>query len=200
MIHTDASRQIIQKYVPTAAVDYCLDLLNHYGFRLKITRSRKTKLGDYRFLSQEQKHVITVNNDLNRYQFLVTYLHEVAHLITFESHQNRIQPHGKEWKNNFRDLLEPLNKSSVFPQHLMEVVDLFLKTPKASSCADPTLFKALGQYDGKKDGGKCWLTWNLETFFNSITDYFRKNSRSEPGLFVWTLRRVSNTLYRKWLQ
>lgn len=75
---------ILEKYVPPASTDYCHQLLYRYGFRLKITRSRKTKLGDYRFLSVQKKHVITVNHDLNPFQFLITYIHEVAHLVTFE--------------------------------------------------------------------------------------------------------------------
>ncbi len=147
-------RQIFEKYVPLAAVDYCLDLLSHFGFQFKITRSRKTRLGDYRFLSQQRKHMITVNHDLNRFQFLVTYLHEVAHLITFESHQHRVLPHGKEWKNNFGKLLEDLNLPSIFPEDLRSVIDTYLRNPKASSCADPTLFKVLSKYDIKNNGEK----------------------------------------------
>ncbi len=151
-IHT--TRQIFEKYVPEAAVDYCSDLLNHYGFQFKITRSRKTKLGDYRFLSHTRKHVITVNHDLNKFQFLVTYLHEVAHLITFESHQHRVQPHGIEWKRNFSELLVDMNISSIFPEELGSIIQSYIKNPKASSCADPTLFKALSKYDVKKNGEK----------------------------------------------
>lgn len=154
MTAINPTRQIFEKYVPLAAADYCFDLLSHYGFQFKITRSRKTKLGDYRFLSQERKHMITVNHDLNRFQFLVTYLHEVAHLITFELHQHRVLPHGKEWKNNFRKLLEDLNLPSIFPEDLRSVIDTYLRNPKASSCADPTLFKALSRYDTKKNGEK----------------------------------------------
>ena len=154
MNENQAERRVFQKYVPSTAVDYCLDLFNQYGFLFKITRSRKTKLGDYRFLTKEKRHVITVNYDLNRYQFLVTYIHEVAHLVTFESYQDKVLPHGKEWKNNFRMLMEPVNHAAVFPYNLLSVINSYLKNPRASSCADPTLFKALRSYDEVDDGRK----------------------------------------------
>ncbi|MEQ9423919.1 MAG: SprT-like domain-containing protein [Cyclobacteriaceae bacterium] len=143
------SKELFKKYVPTPAIDYCYDLWQHHGFQLKITKSRSSKLGDYRYVHKERRHYITVNHDLNHYQFLMTYLHEVAHLITFEQYQSAVMPHGKEWKSIFKNLLIPMMRQGAFPKDLTPVIYKFLSKPKASSCADPDLFKALSKYDGE---------------------------------------------------
>ena len=75
---------IFKRFVPLEAANYCLALYQQYGFEFKIKKSRRTKFGDYQFEPAQQKLIITINNDLNHYAFLITYLHEVAHLITFE--------------------------------------------------------------------------------------------------------------------
>ena len=49
---------------------------------------------------------ITINNDLNKYRFLITLIHEMAHLVTFKD-MPRSKPHGKEWKINFQRLMLP---------------------------------------------------------------------------------------------
>ena len=143
---------ILDKFVPAESVHYCHELLYRYGFKLRITKSRKTKLGDYRFLASEKKHLITINHDLNPYQFLITYIHEVAHLVTFERYQNQVRPHGEEWKHNFKYLLNPMIEIGVFPHDLTLAIEKYMSNPKASSCADPYLFRALSNYDQKIDG------------------------------------------------
>ncbi|MCK5366987.1 MAG: SprT-like domain-containing protein, partial [Cyclobacteriaceae bacterium] len=100
--------QILQNQVPENAVHYCLDLWETIPFNFKVTRKRNSKLGDYRFDQRNGSHSISVNFDLNQYSFLITYIHELAHLLTTERFGRKSQPHGKEWKSNFRELMEPV--------------------------------------------------------------------------------------------
>jgi len=76
--------EIFERFLPPGSANYCHDLWRKHGFEFKIKKGRKTKLGDYRYDPRQKKHTITINNDLNSYSFLITYLHEVAHLITLE--------------------------------------------------------------------------------------------------------------------
>ena len=39
-----------------------------------------------------------MNNNLNKYSFLITITHEIAHMMIWEKHQNKVDPHGEEWK------------------------------------------------------------------------------------------------------
>ncbi len=124
-----------------------MKLWQHHGFVFRIKRKRATKLGDYKYDPRSRKHTITVNNDLNPYSFLITYIHEVAHLVTYKKHKRSVPPHGREWKNSFKELMIPLLNTTVFPQELLKHVVHYLRNPSASSCNDHNLTMALAGYD-----------------------------------------------------
>jgi SprT protein len=140
--------EIFSKFVPPNAVAYCCKLLDYFGFEFQIKKSRQTKLGDYRFDSSTNKHAITINNDLNQFAFLVTYIHEVAHLVTYKESGRKVSPHGSEWKNNFVKAMQPVLNAEVFPPNVLRALQNYFKNPKASSCSDPVLFQVLRQFDG----------------------------------------------------
>lgn len=141
------SESIFERFVPEKAIKYCAKLYDYFGFEFKIKKSRQTKLGDYRYDRKADKHTITINNDLNPFSFLVTYIHEVAHLVTFKEHGRKVSPHGTEWKNNFRKAMSPVLNEEVFPQNVYLALSNYFKNPKASSCSDPVLYNVLRQFD-----------------------------------------------------
>lgn len=140
--------KIFQKYLPATAVDYCASLWLEHKFYLRITKPRATKLGDYCY-NPAKGHSITVNANLNKYAFLITYLHEVAHLVVQKSYVRRKEPHGKEWKEAFRKLLDPVMSLQVFPDNILKALQHYYKNPKASSNGHEGLALALRQYDLK---------------------------------------------------
>jgi hypothetical protein len=109
---------IFQQYLPESTADYCFNLWKQYQFNFKVTRPRHSKLGDYCF-RRDRGHQITVNANLNPYSFLVTYIHEVAHLQTFKQYGNKPEPHGKEWKRYFRKTFQPLLIPEILPTALI---------------------------------------------------------------------------------
>jgi SprT protein len=142
---------VFQRFVPELAVDYCVHLYEHLNFEFKIKKARRTKFGDYRLDRKTGQQTITINNDLNPYAFLITYLHEIAHLKTFQVFGNQIAPHGEEWKNTFKEVSIPIITQSVFPNEIQKQVVSYLSNPKASSCSDPVLYELLKQYDPASD-------------------------------------------------
>ena len=137
---------MISKKVPQAAVAYCYELWKQHPFVFKITRSRSSKLGDYRFDPKNGSHTVTVNHDLSAYQFLITYIHEVAHRVAHR-HRSGLKPHGPEWKSTFRNLILPILTPDVFPDDVLRVLARHMRNPKASTAGDPILVKVLAQYD-----------------------------------------------------
>lgn len=133
-------------YFPVQAADYCCQLWEKWEFDFKVVAPRKTRLGDFRF-QIGKKPVITVNNNLNPYSFLITYLHEVAHCIVFRSHRKRVAPHGKEWKSTFASLLSPVLSEAIFPKHVLNALIKYAVNPKASTTTDAPLMLALQQVD-----------------------------------------------------
>lgn len=143
-------RAILQNYLPAASIPQLLSWLSESNVQLSISKSRSTKLGDYRPPYRVKYHKISVNHDLNKYQFLLTLVHELAHLKTFEAHKNKVSPHGKEWKSNFRELMQPFLNEAVFPADLLEPVKKYLVNP-SSSTSNTALLKEFRRYDGPKD-------------------------------------------------
>ncbi len=145
------ARKILLKYIPDQSVDQVLHLINsHKELSLKITRSRTTKLGDYRKINNFQ-HRITVNNNLNNYQFLLTLLHEIAHFLTYKEYGRRVKPHGKEWKYVFSKLLLAYIKPEIFPKELIPLLLNYAKNPKASTAGDGDLYVKLSKYDKNRN-------------------------------------------------
>ncbi len=140
------------KYLPSPFVDDVVELFLGNTVRFKIVKGRKTKLGDFRAGINGEKHQITINGDLNPYAFLITTLHEFAHLTTFENHGRKVAPHGQEWKNNFRTLLLPIINSKKLPKDIEEALVNSLVNTKASSCSDHQLSRVLHRYDISKEG------------------------------------------------
>lgn len=140
---------ILHKHLPDAAVDYCHSLWKASPFHLKITNSRHSKAGDFYCSNKQEIPRITLNNDLNPYLFLLTYVHEVAHLYVFNQHNRNIAPHGREWKHTFQQLLQPLLQPAFFPEPALTLLIRHMQNPKASSFADAALTKALRSFDPK---------------------------------------------------
>lgn len=139
--------KIISRYVPAGSTGYCTAIWDRHKFSFKVTRTRRSKLGDYRFHQVKKQHIITVNGSLNRYGFLITFIHEAAHMIHFELRGNNDTPHGAQWKNIFRELMAPLLNDNIFPPDLLHQLKIHMKNPKASSYSDPVLARLIRQYD-----------------------------------------------------
>lgn len=139
--------EYLRQFIPEAAVPRVLQYLHHYRVHLTITRERKTVLGDYRHATPEATHRISVNSSLNKYAFLITLIHELAHLVTFTEYGHRVAPHGREWKNHYAVLLSDFIQMPVFPQDVLQALQESLHDLPASSCSDENLMRILRSYD-----------------------------------------------------
>ncbi len=137
---------VLINYLPERAVVPCMELIKGNGVHLKIVNERVTRHGDYRRHGNGQ-HQITVNATLNKYRFLITLVHEIAHLVAFEKYGRRIKPHGLEWKHTFQQLMLPFIRPEVFPSTLLPLLANHFRNPKASSSTDARLSVALKSFD-----------------------------------------------------
>lgn len=142
--------ETLAKYLPEYAVKPAFELIVANQVHLKIVNERLTRHGDYR-RGHTGKHEITVNSSLNKYRFLITLIHEIAHLVAFEKFGRNIKPHGDEWKFTFQRLMVPFIRPEIFPGQLLPLLARHFKNPTASSDTDTTLSLALKQYDKEND-------------------------------------------------
>jgi hypothetical protein len=143
----EAHISTLQDFLPPNTYDAVLAYLQHYHVHLTVARDRKSILGDYRHRTHGKNHRISVNGNLNKFAFLITLIHELAHLLTFEEYGNRVASHGKEWKKIFGQLLAVFIEHDVFPADIKNTLKQSLHNPAASSCADEELLRTLRNYD-----------------------------------------------------
>lgn len=154
---------VLKKYLPERAVVPCLLLIKETGVHLKIVNERVTRHGDYRKMPNGQ-HQITVNANLNKYRFLITLVHEIAHLVAFGKYGRQIKPHGVEWKKTFQYMMLPYLRPEIFPSKLLPILANHFRNPKASSDTDAKLSVALKSFD-VRDGSKSYV---FELPFGSV--------------------------------
>jgi SprT protein len=168
----------LQTYLPPDTYDPVMRYLHQYKVHLTITRDRKSILGDYRHRTHHANHRITINSTLNVYAFLITLLHELAHLLTFEQHGNRVQAHGKEWKVIFGELLKQFVSNRVFPPDIEKELLLSLKNPAASSCAEDDLLRVLRKYDNRESHHRLVEELPINSIFRTHDDrVFQKKEK-----------------------
>jgi hypothetical protein len=140
----------LNDFLPEGSYEPVAHYLNHHKVHLTVTRRRETLLGDYRHAHRDKAHRISVNGNLNKYSFLITLLHELAHLFTFEQYGNRVAPHGAEWKTIYGQILADFTGRGFFPGDVEATLLSSLKNPAATTCGDEQLLRVLRNYDAKK--------------------------------------------------
>lgn len=142
----------LKNYLPPGTSTAVVAYLQQYKVQLTITKERASILGDYRHRTYHANHRISINSTLNRYSFMITLLHELAHLLTFETYSNKVMAHGKEWKTIYGQLLKEFLQQKIFPPDIEKELLRSFKDPAASSCAEERLLRVLRNYDEKKNG------------------------------------------------
>ncbi len=169
--------EILRKYLPEKSVDLVARWIIEFDFKLKIKKERSTRLGDYTAPRNGMNHIITVNHNLNKYAFLITLVHEVAHLVTWNQHRDRVSPHGQEWKNNFKILIQPFLNTDIFPLEVFAALRRYMSNPAASSCTDQHLLKTLKLHD--EQNGHVFLEYLPQNtvFLYNGTRVFQKGEK-----------------------
>ncbi len=144
----------LNSFLPPGTYHAVEGYLRLYNIHLTVTQHRKSILGDYRHRTHFSNHRISVNGSLNKYSFLITLLHEIAHLLTFEKYSNKVLAHGNEWKTIYGSLLKQFVENRIFPSDIEKELLTSLKNPAASSCAEDDLIRVLRKYDVNTNGYK----------------------------------------------
>ena len=133
-------------FVPKNSIIHVKKLVVDKRIIFLLKNNRKTKHGDFK-IKGDDKAQITLNKTKNKYQFLITLLHEIAHYETYINYGNNVKPHGIEWKNNFRLLMLPFLNTYIFPNEILNNLTHYIKNPKASTENDFNLIMSLKKYD-----------------------------------------------------
>ena len=136
---------IFYSFVPEKSNKLLQCWVDELKVMVKVTAPRKTKLGDFKVRGNQMS--ITINNNLNKYSFLITLTHELAHAFVFKKYQNRLKPHAKSWQLTFKSLMLNFLTPDFFPEDILKVLSRHMISPKASTFADLELVRVLKKYD-----------------------------------------------------
>lgn len=138
------------KYFSAEAIDYVLKLIESDKIQLIVSNKRKTKLGDYRPPQKNYNfHKISINYNLQPDLFLLIFLHEYAHFLTYKVHKNNVLPHGNEWKLNYSNLVVNFIKNDCFKS---EVVDILRKNIQNIVKAENLVVRFYHKSENLEDG------------------------------------------------
>ncbi|MEE2700209.1 MAG: SprT-like domain-containing protein [Bacteroidota bacterium] len=139
----------LENYIPDGTLTQINNWIEELGVVIKISKERRTKLGDFRLL-KGGGHQISVNYNLNKYAFLITITHELAHAFVWKKYKEKAMPHGEKWKNTFKGMMLNFLNPAVFPDDILKALSKHLINPKASSLSDMNLTQAVRNYDKDK--------------------------------------------------
>lgn len=139
--------KILEPYLPEGTAVMMAKWIDYFQVELSINRPRESVLGDYRHPHGGKGHRISVNRNLNPYAFLITLIHEFAHLTNWNKHANKVKPHGEEWKTEYKILMQPFLDRKIFPEEIERAVRKYMSNPAASSCSDVNLLRVLKKFD-----------------------------------------------------
>jgi hypothetical protein len=147
----------LKAYLPEGAFEPVLALIHQYKVHLTVTKARKSVLGDYRHPLMGANHKISVNGNLNQYEFLITLLHELGHLLCYEQYKNRVDAHGKEWKYLYGLLLADFIQRDLFPVDIKKSLKKTVLNPAATANGETALLLVLRRYDKAKKEGMAFV-------------------------------------------
>ena len=151
-------------FVTDKSIDLLQCWVDELNATVVVSNPRKTKLGDFKV--RGNKLIISVNNNLSKYAFLITFTHELAHAFVFKKHKNSVKPHGDSWKLTFKSMMLNFLTPDYFPEDILKVLSNHIITPKASTFSDLELVKVLRKYENQslliisdiEEGGEFYLT------------------------------------------
>lgn len=148
MTPEEHNKAILARYLPPSAIGPIYDFLNGHSVSFHITPQRSSKLGDYRCPQPRHNyHEISVNGDLSPHCFLLVLLHEMAHLLTFLQHGNRVQPHGHEWQQQYAALLSRYAAAGHFPDEALPLLRSYVGRIPLNRVQGAALERLLHQLD-----------------------------------------------------
>ena len=138
----------LEEFIPVKSINYISSLIEKENIQFKVVKQRRSKHGDFK-RTINGDYIITINRFYNQYRFILTLIHELAHYFVTIKYF-KAKPHGKLWKNKFKELLNPLLDKSVFPNDLLKYLSRHMENPKSTFSYDIELSKVLDKYDNSR--------------------------------------------------
>ena len=136
----------LELYLNPICVPIIRDWIKRFHVKIVLTKMHKTRMGVF-IPKSKGLNLIRINRDHNRYRFLITLVHELAHASIWQQHLNSVRPHGDEWKQEFSSLMQPFLNETFFDKDVLNALTIYLKNPLSSTSRDVVLSELLMNHD-----------------------------------------------------
>ena len=157
-------------YLNSKAERKILSWEKEFNVKILVGTPSKSRLGVF-IPKQFGQHLVKINNNLNKYSFLITLIHEMAHASIWNKYGRRVRPHGSEWKEEFQKMILPFLNPEFFPEDVLRSLSSHMISPKASTVRDISLSEILRKYDEEKivtisqlKNGDCFKIYDGKSF------------------------------------
>lgn len=183
----------ISKHLPVNAINDVDILFEKYPCKFKLAKPRKSKYGDFRVRYNKYKirsFEISVNKNLKPGFFLLTLIHEMAHLVTYKIFERKVKPHGKEWQKIYKELMMPFINDKNYDSKTLKLLKNYFEKPCHSNKWQSDLIRLL---EGKKDEGMERLEKIPdESYFELEGKKFQKGKKNRKR---YTCKNLENQKY-----
>ena len=135
-------------FVPSKSINILQSWIDDLDAKIVISNPRKTKLGDFKY--RKNRFIVSVNNNLNPYSFLITLTHELAHAFVYKKYKNTVKAHGESWQLTYKYMMLNFLNKDCFPDDVLKVLSQYIIKPKASSFSDLDLVDVLRKYNQRE--------------------------------------------------
>ena len=188
--------EMLTEWLPAGSGQLVSIWLDKHPVKILLSKPRQTKLGDFRPPRKNLPARISINIDLHPVEFLLTLAHELAHAENWQLNGRRVKPHGKEWKNVYREKLKQVIDSGILDEKYKDAIwSCYFRSNKltTSSCPDLRLL-----IDNEKEGsnvirlddiprGSRFVTPNGKTFIKGNKLRTRYKCREAQTLRIYTV-------------
>ena len=122
------------------------DWEKEFNVKVSVSSPSKSRLGVF-IPNRSTENKIRINNNLNKFSFLITLIHEMAHASIWIKYGRKVNPHGEEWKTEFKNMILPFLNPNYFPKDILSSLAKHMINPKASTVRDVNLSRILSKYD-----------------------------------------------------
>ena len=125
----------LRPFIISAALPMVIAMLQKDAVRVAFSSRKNRTLGYYcppkdqnagnsgYHRNFDSLHTISLQVDLNPYALLFVFIHEWAHLATRKRFGSKAAPHGREWRENFKNLFAPFHTTDIFPSDILSAID-----------------------------------------------------------------------------
>lgn len=140
-------------FLPAGSLEVIGEWLRVDNLSIKLTSGRGQRLGAYKREASGMQTIL-LNRNQDPYSFLITLVHEIAHMQARKLYGRHVQPHGLEWKQTYSRLIIKAAAIPSLPADICAMMAEIARSPESRHYGKISVSKVLLKYSTKAEPGE----------------------------------------------